>query len=59
MIGKYQYFYYVGESSGNMKAAMFRGDVALVSLRANSRKEADLLSSIWSDIGRVTFGWSI
>lgn len=59
MIGKYQYFYYVGESSGDMKAAMFRGDVALVSLRANSRKEADLLSNVWSDVGRVTFGWSV
>jgi hypothetical protein len=59
MIGRYKYFYYVGSAVGNLRKAMFRGDVALVSLRADSREEADVMADVWSDVGQVTFGWQV
>ncbi len=60
MIGARKFFYYVGSTTKrNKRKAMFEGELALVTLRANSRAEADAMAMQWEDVGPVSFGWVI
>lgn len=60
MIGTRKFFYYVGSTTKrNKRKAMFDGELSLVTLRADSRAEADAMAMIWADVGPVSFGWVI
>lgn len=60
MIGARKFFYYVGTTTKrNKRKAMFDGELSLVTLRADSRAEADAMAMIWADVGPVSFGWVI
>lgn len=60
MIGARKFFYYVGSTTKrNKRKAMFDGELALVTLRADSRAEADAMAMQWADVGPVSFGWVI
>lgn len=60
MIGARKFFYYVGTTTKrNKQKAMFAGEIALVTLRADSRAEADAMAIQWADVGPVSFGWVI
>ena len=60
MIGARKFFYYVGTTTKrNKRKAMFDGELALVTLRADSRAEADAMALTWADVGPVSFGWVI